>query len=174
MAPPNNTVTQARLKELLHYDPETGVFTWRANENLTDLVGREAGWIQKPSPQSGSQVSYRKIEIDGRTYYAHRLAVLYMKGRWPKAKVDHSSKDGLDNRWTNLREATTSQNRMNMNVRRDSRLGVKGVKPQDGRYVAHVVGKGKRRYVGMFGTPEEAKEARDEAADDRHGEFSSP
>jgi DNA-directed RNA polymerase specialized sigma24 family protein len=82
MATTESDLTAARLRELLDYDPITGVFTWRS----------------RPS-------RYRFIEIDGWTYKASRLAWLWMTGSWPKGQIDHANLKKDDDRWTNLREA---------------------------------------------------------------------
>jgi hypothetical protein len=96
-------LTQARLKELLHYDPESGAITWASRPSSRVKVGMLAG---KVHPTQG----YRQVRADKSLYYAHRLAWLYMTGEWPAADVDHINHVRDDNRWSNLRGATRSQN----------------------------------------------------------------
>ena len=73
-------ITQARLKELLTYDPETGYFTRNVNVKGAN-AGERAGTI--------TAKGYIAIGIDRKHYLAHRLAFLYMTGEWPKELVDH-------------------------------------------------------------------------------------
>src|SRR5665213_3102737 len=101
-------LTQARLKKLLHYDPLTGMFTWRITHGRHDRwkAGARAGNLHK---------SDRRwlIRIEGIRYKAHRLAWLYMTGRWPRDQIDHKDTDSSNNVFTNLREATNAQNQQN-------------------------------------------------------------
>ena len=99
-------LTQARLKELLHYDPETGAFTWRVDRTN----GRRAGDLA-----GSTREGHITIGVEGTQYYAHRLAVLYMTGKWPKAgmHVDHINRQKADNRWCNLRVVSHSKNMRN-------------------------------------------------------------
>ena len=148
------SLTQERLKELLHYDPETGVFTWR--------VARQ-GWI-KAGDQAGSVQStgYRLIGLAGRRYRASRLAFLYMLGRWPRADVDHKNRVRDDDMWHNLREANDSQNQGN-------RTGTRGVYKRGNHWETSIAG----RYLGRFPTQEKAQAAYVAAARKRFGEFAN-
>jgi hypothetical protein len=101
-----STITAERLRQLLHYDPERGVFTWlsRPAERSwnTRFAGTRAGTI--------NGLGYVVIGILGRRYKAHRLAWLYVHGEWPGRELDHINCDKSDNRIANLRPATRSQN----------------------------------------------------------------
>lgn len=100
-------LTQARLKEVLSYDPETGVFIRiSAAPRMQRFVGTEAGRVHKKR-------GYREISVDGRLYYAHRLAFLYMTGAFPKEETDHKNHRRDDNSWANLRQVTVSENQLN-------------------------------------------------------------
>ena len=88
-------LTQERLKELLHYCPDTGIFTW-IKPKQTTRVGDECGFINDPG--------YRGIGIDSRPYKSHRLAFLYMLGRLPNKQVDHINQVKSDNRGAIPRE----------------------------------------------------------------------
>lgn len=143
--------TQERLQELLHYNPETGVFTWRVNRRK-----RKAGEVA-----GGVSHAYLVIGIQGRLYLAHRLAFLYMEGRWPD-EVDHRDGQSRNNAWTNLREVDRSTNLENK--RRANRSSVSGLmgafyQKATGDYLSFINVKGKKIRVGRFKTAEEAHAA---------------
>jgi len=98
-------LTQERLKELLHYDPETGEFTWQVDRGLNVKAGDAAGYT--------GAAGYRVIGVLGKNRRAHRVAFLYMTGDWPDYQVDHKDGDRLNNRWANLRACTSAQNMQN-------------------------------------------------------------
>lgn len=139
-----NVITVDRLKELLHYDPETGVFTWVGKSSKMShnvIVGGLAGSINGDG--------YLSIGIDGKRYQTHRLAFLYMEGYIPENFVDHINRDRSDNRWCNLREVSNTCNVQNSNNRKDNTSGVKGVSWFSPRntWVARITYKGKRKPV---------------------------
>lgn len=141
-------LTQARLKELLHYDPETGIFTWLVAKGRCPK-GKKAGVVKENG--------YISIGVDGKYYYAHRLAYLYMTGDWPPVLVDHANRDPSDNSWPNLRPATCTQNHANK-IGYGS-TGFKGVRPDKKKWMARIGINGRTRYIGVFATPEEANSA---------------
>ena len=96
-----------------------------------------------------------------------------MTGTWPKAEIDHIDRNGLNNRWFNLREASRSQNAGNTKTHTDNKTGFKGVCPNHKRFSAMINEGGKTKYLGTFDTPEEAHEAYMQAARDLFGEFAS-
>lgn len=163
-------LTQARLKELLHYDPLTGTFTWLVSRGRLAKAGQVAGSLNGDG--------YWQIKIDGVTYKAHRLAWLYMKGEWPPHEVDHWDTDRGNNRWANLRSATDEENRRNSGLPRNNTSGVRGVtwhKPS-GKWVAQIgVGKAavrKTLNLGYFSEIGDAAAARRAAEIRLFGEFS--
>lgn len=160
-------LTQIELKELLHYDPIRGTFTWLKSPSATGRVeiGREAGYLHKKG--------YIRIGIWKHQYWAHRLAFLYMTGEWPKGEVDHKNKLKDDNRWDNLRRATRSQNASNQRVYKKHTRRFKGVSPCNGRFKAVIGYGGKTYHIGMFKTEEAAARAYDVEAIKAHGEFAS-
>ena len=164
---PADKLTAAGLRELLTYNPETGVFTWNVHRGRRYVAGKQAGTIQ----DSG----HRVIEIDGRAYGAHRLAWLWMTGEWPTHEVDHRFSEPDDNRWERLREATHAQNTCNRRVGRNNTSGFKGVHMQKstGRWIALIGKSGKRHHLGIFDTPEDAHAAYVAAAERLHGDFAS-
>ena len=158
-------ITQERLKELLYYHPESGDFVWLslASKQSRVQIGSQAG-----TPCTG----YTRITVDGELYLAHRLAFLYMTGKFPEADADHKDTDRGNCCWDNLREATRSQNIVNTRPRRNSVLGVKGVSTSGNKFRADIKeSKAKFRYLGTFDTVEAASAAFMAAARERHGEF---
>lgn len=158
-------LTVDRLKQVLNYDPETGVFTWlRAAGKRRDRDGQVAGFDSN---------GYVYICVDYRKYPAQRLAWLYMTGEWPSAEVDHKNRKRDDNRWQNLREATHFQNMGNQSLRATNRSGVIGVSfdAQTQRWRAHISIGGKMRHLGRFDQLSEAVAVRNAAAQEAFGEF---
>ena len=111
-------ITQERLKELLHYDPDTGVFTWKESRGGVS-IGGSAGTL--------NQYGYISILIDRRSYLAHRLVWLYVHGEFPVNSIDHINHVKLDNRMENLRDANESVNSMNRPMQKNNKSGHTGV-----------------------------------------------
>jgi hypothetical protein len=149
-------LTQARLKELLDYDPETGVFTWK----------RFMGGFAKAGSVAGSIDSHghRQIKVDGRLYLAHRMVFVYLFAAAP-SEVDHINRDKLDNRLANLRPVTRSENLHNSPPNRRNRVGVKGVHwiARLNKWQAYISAGGRRKILGCFATFDAAVAARREA-----------
>jgi HNH endonuclease/AP2 domain len=157
-------LTAERLRQLLDYDPETGIFRWRiARQGVR--VGAAAGSLNGRG--------YRQTQIDGQLYPAHRLAWLYVYGEWPTIDIDHINGIQGDNRLANLRLATKSQNRANARRHKNNTSGYEGVylDRRNGRFLAQIGFNGHRKYLGLFDTPELAHQAYCAAAQKYHGEF---
>jgi hypothetical protein len=156
MSADNSTLTQERLKELLHYDPETGDFRWRVNVSSTGRAGEVAGC-------SKSRDSYIVIRLDRRLYLAHRLAFLYMEGQFPPRLVDHRDTVKSNNRWGNLRHASKGQNAQNKVVAQSNNRisGLLGIywSEQHGKWGAKVVVDRRQHHGGFHETPEAAHQA---------------
>lgn len=93
---------QQTLKALVHYDPETGIFTNLKNGKKN---GKKMGGIDV--------TGYHIVCVKRKKYRAHRLAFLYMEGAIPPDQVDHINGIRADNRWENLRHATHEENAKN-------------------------------------------------------------
>ena len=154
-------ITQERLKELLVYDPKTGVFTWKIAR-----TGAAKGAV------AGSLVprGYISIMVDSRQYRAHRLAFLYMEGSFPPEHMDHINHIRDDNRWENLRPATAGDNQRNRTLNANNSSGAVGVNWQKlaGKWKAQIVINKKFVSLGYFENLEDAIAAR-AAADIKYG-----
>ena len=156
-----SVLDQATLRSLVHYDPESGIFTWLSRKgdglHVRKWNGKLAGKV------AGSKSDgYILITVLSRKYKAHRLAWLYVYGTNPESEVDHINRVRMDNRISNLRLATKDENQFNVVLPRKHNVsGVKGAKwcPRDGNFMARIVVGGKEIYLGKFSTAEAAGEA---------------
>jgi hypothetical protein len=153
----NSKLTAQRVRELLHYDPDTGVFTWRINAGRW---GRIKAGTPSGSPDADG---YLRSQVDGTLYYCNRLAFLYMLGRWPNGVAEHRDGVPANNRWENLRDATQQVNTENRrrpirNKRSGLPLGV-SLDRRDGAIVASITVNGRWKYLGRFQDAETAHQA---------------
>ena len=157
-------LTQARLKEVLHYDPETGVFKW-----VVLISNVKAGAVAGSKHNKG----YLMISIDSKRYLSHRLAWFYIHGWWPTDQIDHINGVKDDNRLCNLREATPAENARNTGIRATNTSGYKGVslRKEIKKYAARVRHNGRCFFLGYFDCPKEAHAAYCAAAEKLNGEF---
>lgn len=158
-------LTASRLRELLNYESETGQFRWKIKPNRSTVRGSIAG--------GRHSLGYGSISIDDRDYLAHRLAWLYVHGRWPKHQIDHINGDRSDNRLENLREADNSENNRNRGVQKNNKSGFKGVgfHKQTQKWRAKIKLHGKNYHLGLFDEVEDAARAYSAAAERLHGDF---
>lgn len=151
-----------RLRELFHYDPETGWFTYKVHRN-PKRIGTRAG--------SPSGHGYRKIGFDYIRIYEHQAAWLYVYGEWPP-EVDHRNGNRSYNALGNLRLATHNQNCFNAK-REPGQSGLRGayLDKRTMRWYSHIQIGGQVKHLGMFNSAEEAHKAFMAAAELHHGEF---
>jgi hypothetical protein len=166
-SPPRMTfLTHERVRQLLDYNPETGKFTWRHPRHGA-RTGKAAG--------TRTRHGYNQLCIDGKSYRASRVAWLWMTGEWPPHLIDHINRDRADDRWSNLRSATTTENNRNQGLRQNNRTGYRGVCFTEGRYRAMLQYKRNGRcggiFLGLFDTPQEAAAAYNAKAREVYGEF---
>lgn len=142
-------LTQERLKELLHYDPETGEFTWQVDR------GR-----MHPGDTAGTphNMGYVALKLYGRRYLRHRLAFLYMTGEWPLNVVDHKNGVRGDDRYSNLRQCTMGENHQNKARNMRSKSGLLGVSWNSAsmNWKAQIKVSGRCINLGDFSDPGEA------------------
>lgn len=167
MAP---TLTAERLRERVFYDPETGIFTWKTMPiNQQRRIGQVAGCLKR-------HIGYWRIWIDDEEYLGHRLAWLYMTGAWPTKDIDHRDRNRANNKWDNLREATSSQNAANAPHKRTKKWPfVKGVSFHGNNrrnpFRACIEVSGKSTCLGYHATIEQAAATYMAAAQKSFGEF---
>lgn len=158
-------LTAERLRELLSYDPLTGIFTNRTRRSPTAPAGAVAGC------DNGN--GYIKIDIDGVAHHAHRLAWLYVHRVFPEGRLDHRDLNRSNNRIANLRPATPQQNTANSPVRTNNSTGYKGVtlSLSRKRYHARICINGKTKFLGSSPDPLVAYQMYLDAAREAFGEF---
>lgn len=158
-----------RLKQLLSYNPDTGIFRWK--------VRRTRGhWGEPSSHQEIAghvQNGYLKINIGPQCFYAHRLAWFYVHGVWPE-RLDHVNWLRADNRLSNLREASQSQNCANRKVHSNNKLQLKGVQRIEWRNSPAWRARLNGKHLGTFDNSEKAHAAYLSAASSKYGVFASP
>lgn len=171
------------LRQLLRYEPETGKLFWKERSPEMFPVGKRraehtcsiwnASFAGREAFTSIDNHGYAKGTIFQQSYAAHRVAFVLIHGRWPDHQVDHINGIRSDNRSENLREATSSQNKMNSKVRCDNSSGYKGVSfhKASNLWRANIRLNGKQRCIGYFKTAEEANAAYQKASEELHGEY---
>jgi len=156
-------LTQLYLKSVLHYDPDTGVFTWiKCSKQNQRFLGKSAGTV-------GNR-GYRFIRVNNKTYQAHRLVFLYLTGSFPPIGTDHINGVRDDNRWVNLRAVDAAENKRNTKRPKHNTSGVIGVRwyKQNSKWLASISTHGKRIYLGLFSDKDAAIAVR-KSAEKRYG-----
>jgi hypothetical protein len=154
-------MTQQEVRDLFDYDAESGELRWRIGKN----AGRVAGAVNYKGYRNITVTTERKT-----TYRAHRLIWLWVYGEWPTPQIDHENLNKDDNRLSNLRLASCSQNLANQRGRR-AKSGFKGVRRFGAKWQAAIHLGDKNYHLGMYPTPELAHAAYCEAAVAAHGKF---
>lgn len=156
-------VSAERLRDLLMYEPETGVFTNRVTRNARSCAGAISG-----SPDADG---YLLVCLEWRTYKLHQLAFLYMTGEWPTGLVDHKDTCRSNNAWANLRDVSHSINSQNRRTSySNSGTGLLGTSfdKTKNKYVAQISINGKQTNLGRYATAEIAHQVYLEAKRKHH------
>lgn len=146
-------MTQNELKQLLNYEPSTGIFTWlisKGNVKTGDIAG------------SYGKHKHLYVKINGKNYYLHRLAWLYVYEKFPDNMIDHINGIANDNRIDNLRDVTNTINQHNQKTAHiNSKSGLIGVywNKQNKAWKAQITHQGKVIYLGLYKTAQLAHEA---------------
>lgn len=162
-----NRLTTEQLRQCLDYDPESGLFRWRIKEQFNGVEpGRIAGHLKKSS-------GYVIIKIACRGYFAHQLAWLHYYGEWADSLLDHRNMTRSDNRISNLRKASNTNNQHNRRRLPSNKSGFKGVywHKDSRKWCACITANRKRHFLGYFDRPDQAHNAYVQAATRLHGEF---
>lgn len=144
--------TQERVKHLFHYDPDSGKLFWKNPTSIRTKIGDEISYIN---------CGYLKVCFDGEIHLAHRVIWLYETGHWPdypRELVDHKDQDKLNNKFNNLRLTDHNGNQHNRPLNKNSTTGFKGVTKKGDKFMSQASFKGKRYYLGLYSTAEEAYE----------------
>lgn len=166
------------LRTLLRYEPETGKLFWLPRPR--EMFNSQRGFMTWNSRFAGKEAltadngsGYRIGPINYRIHRAHRVAFALHHGRWPKDDVDHINGERGDNRASNLREATRSQNMANMKSRPGSTSRYLGVSwsAENKKWTTRLMVNGRAKHLGYFDNEEDAAAARDRASLDKSGEF---
>lgn len=163
------TVTPEILCQFFDYDPETGLFYWKAR--VLDWFSAERHWKRWNTRFAGKEAftatqnyGYKCGRVFNQTFLAHRVAYAMMKGVWPDIGVDHINGDTSDNRWANLRIADHKANAKNSRKSVRNTSGFTGVKRSpSGRWIAQVTVEHRTVHLGTFDTKQQAISARVQA-----------
>jgi len=172
-------LTAERARELLNYDPATGVFTWR-ERTPEDFAGGAHGPEQECKRWNGRYAGkeagkldakgYRVIAIDRKPFLAHRLAMLIVNGQWPPMHVDHKNGNPSDNRIENLRQCNHAENHQNRRRQSNNTSGHIGVtwSSAANKWSAKIRVNGKEMHLGVFANKEDAASAYEHAKKQFH------
>ncbi|CAI1840075.1 Uncharacterised protein [Serratia grimesii] len=147
------SISAERVRELFHYDQDTGVFTRRVRTALRTKVGDIVG--------SKDTYGYLQVKISEKMYLLHRLAWLYVYGSMPKATIDHIDRCKTNNSISNLRDVSRCINMRNTPTPRNNESGYKGVhyRKDSGNFYAFLTVNRKRIHLGCYNTLESANSA---------------
>ncbi|EMQ4858705.1 HNH endonuclease [Morganella morganii] len=160
-------LTFSEVDKFLSYNPLTGDLRWKIQASSRAKVGDIAGCVRSDG--------YLQIQLHGKRYKNHHVAWLLSYGRWPEKTIDHVNRNRSDNRISNLRLATVTENNWNQGISARNTSGVKGVHYDHvrRRWVAQIQANGKNRQIGRYIHLHQAEAAIKKARSVIHGQFAS-
>lgn len=167
----NDALELAGFDKLFQYNPDTGLLARRVTVSHNAKSGGVVGY---KSSRRGGMPHCMQVRINGKLYKVHRVIWLLQTGKWPDGHIDHVDGDPFNNKWTNLRLATNSQNLQNRKAQRNSSTGISGVAPFGEKFRAFVTVDGKHKHLGLFSSLEDAANARKLAAKEHYGIYARP
>lgn len=137
-------LTHQKLKEILNYNPETGIFNWKIKPSKNIAKGKITG--------TRTSNNYGYIRINRKMYSAHRLAWFYMTGHFPTYQIDHINHIRNDNRFQNLREVLHCENSRNIKMPCTNTSGTVGVhwSKDRNKWVASIKIQQKLIHLGIY------------------------
>jgi hypothetical protein len=140
------------IVEFLKYDPETGALVWAAKPNRRIVLGSSAG--------VKTYYGYVQISVQGKRYFAHKLAWLLMTGEYPECEIDHINGIKDDNRWGNLRMSSPSLNQQNRRAaQKNNKSGLLGVTSRSDGFAARIAVDKKQINLGHYKSADDAHQA---------------
>tara|TARA_R110000868_G_C10667726_1_gene746321 strand:+ start:213 stop:728 length:516 start_codon:yes stop_codon:yes gene_type:complete len=155
-------LTKEEVTKVISYNPETGEFMRLVGTGK----GAKKGTITKGSIDKSN--GYLCLSVCGVQFYSHRLAWFLTYGNWPTQTIDHINRDRADNRISNLRDVSYSDNNLNMGIRSSNTSDCQGVSwhGKGKKWLAQIKRYGKYYYLGLFESKEKAKELHDFVAEE--------
>jgi hypothetical protein len=151
--------SQEVLRQLLDYDPTTGLLTWRRRDGQKRWNTLYAG-----KPAFATKVhGYMTGRLFGENVRAHRVLWALHFGQDPNGQIDHINGQKSDNRIENLRLTDAGGNARNRPLRKDNRTGHSGVRPHRGKYRVNIRFNGELTHLGTFEDLETAVAVRKKA-----------
>lgn len=156
MIVPKEELTQEQVKEVLDYNPLTGLLTWKRKPSKSVVVGTVAG--------SKHKNGYSYTQLYGCNYPTHRLIWFWVHGKFPEGVIDHINHDRMDNRLENLREVSIAENMKNKSKLKGTLIGEQGIWfcKRRQRYVSEITLNGKKVMQRTFKLFDDAKKARED------------
>lgn len=146
------TLTQEELKQKLHYDPKTGIFTWLIAPKRGGFAGKKINVGSQAGAPSGKDKNHR-IGIDGKVYFAQHLAWLYMEGYWAEHPIIFKDSDKLNLIWSNLQVKSLSCIMQSRQFKKKNKSGYTGIKRSTSNKWVSVIKVNNKQYtLGAYST----------------------
>lgn len=156
-----NPLDSEKIKNLIHFDGEK--YYWKVRPaSMFSSKSSAAAWNAKHAGKETLNKSngrkHSVVRIFGKNYASHRVIWLYHYGEWPTGEIDHINGNGFDNRLSNLRDVSHSENCKNMPIPSNNLSGVRGVHWDKGhsKWRAFIKTNGRSKYLGLFADKQQA------------------